>query len=160
MVRSYTEWCEVEEVEAVFTGTYCHNTDAKGRIIMPSRFRDQIGDKFVITCGYEGCLTIYPTDEWEKFAQKLLSMPDHNADARRLLRMFSSVAVDCEADKQGRFLLPARLREYAGIEKEVMIIGAISKIEVWDSAKWEEYNSNKEALTLEEAAANLSKFGS
>ena len=147
-------------MKAIFTGTYCHNLDAKGRIIMPSRFREQVGDKFIITCGFEGCLTIYTLEEWEKFADKLMSMPEHNADARRLVRMFSAASVDCEADKQGRFLLPARLREYAGIEKEVMIIGAISKIEVWDSKKWEEYNTSEDALTLEEAAANLSKFSS
>lgn len=142
----------------MFIGQYCHNTDAKGRVIMPSRFREQLGDTFVVTKGYEGCLTVYSNEEWENFASKLMSMPDHNADARRLLRIFASGAVTCEADKQGRILLPANLREHAGIEKEVMVIGAISRVEIWDNSRWEAYNSDEDSLSLEEAAANLSGF--
>jgi len=159
VVESRAKWLEVEGVKVIFIGQYCHNTDAKGRIIMPSRFREQLGDSFVITRGYEGCLTIYSNDEWENFAARLMSMPDHNADARRLLRMFSSGAVTCEVDKQGRILLPSTLREHAGIEKEVIIIGAFSRIELWDSERWGKYNNDEGALSLEEAAANLSGFG-
>jgi len=140
----------------MYIGQYCHNLDAKGRVIMPSRFREQLGENFVVTKGYEGCLSVYSEEEWEKFAAQLMSMPGHNADARRLLRMFSSGAVNCETDKQGRILLPAHLREHAGIEKEVMVIGAISRVEIWDSTAWEKYNNDEDAMSLEEAAARLS----
>ncbi len=126
---------------------------------MPSRFREQLGETFVVTTGYEGCLTVYSEAEWEKFTQQLMSLPGHNADARRLLRMFSSGAVYCETDKQGRILLPAHLREYAKIEKEVIVIGAIARVEIWNSAAWEKYNHDEEAITLEEAAARLSEMG-
>ena len=143
----------------MYIGQYCHNLDAKGRVIMPSRFREQLGETFVVTKGYEGCLSVYSEEEWEKFAAQLMSMPGHNADARRLLRMFSSGAVNCETDKQGRILLPAHLREHAGIEKEVMIIGAISRVEIWECAAWEKYNNDEDAMSLEEAAARLSGMG-
>lgn len=146
------------EVRAIFTGQYTHTIDSKGRVIMPSHFRKQLGDSFVITRGYEGCLNVYSNEEWENFAARLMSMPEHNADARRLLRMFASGAVICEADKQGRVLLPLPLREHAGIAKDVTIIGAISRVEIWDSGRWTAYNTDENALTIEEAAANLSKF--
>ncbi len=142
----------------MFTGQYSHTIDTKGRVIMPSRFREQLGDGFVITRGYEGCLTVYSNQEWENFAARLMAMPDHNADARRLLRMFSSGAIICETDKQGRVLIPSQLREHAAISKDVVIIGAISRVEIWDSERWNSYNSDEDALTIEEAAANLSKF--
>ena len=143
----------------MYTGQYCHSLDAKGRVIMPSRFREQLGETFVVTKGYEGCLTVYSEEEWEKFTAQLMSLPGHNADARRLVRMFSSGAVYCETDKQGRILLPAHLREYAKIEKEVMVIGAITRVEIWDGEAWEKYNNDEDALTLEEAAARLSEMG-
>ncbi|MDD6308604.1 MAG: division/cell wall cluster transcriptional repressor MraZ [Clostridia bacterium] len=143
----------------MYIGQYCHSTDAKGRVIMPSRFREQLGESFVVTKGYEGCLTVYSAAEWETFTARLLAMPDHNADARRLVRMFSSGAVSCETDKQGRILLPQHLREYAGIEKEVMVIGALSRVEIWDTEKWARYNDDEDAMTLEEAAARLSGAG-
>ena len=141
-----------------FMGEYEHNTDAKGRLIIPSRFRELLGDTFVITKGYEGCLIVYSNEEWDNFATRLASMPEHNADVRRLVRIFLSGATECEVDKQGRILIPARLREYAGIEKEVMVVGALSHVELWDSKKWEAYNNDEDAMTLEEAASNLSKY--
>lgn len=143
----------------MYIGQYCHNLDAKGRVIMPSRFREQLGEVFVVTPGYEGCLSVYSEEEWNKFASQLMSMPSHNADARRLIRMFSSGAVTCETDKQGRILLPSHLRQHANIEKEVMVIGAIDKVEIWDSAAWERYNNGEDAMSLEEAAARLSGMG-
>ncbi len=143
----------------MYIGQYCHNLDAKGRVIMPSRFREQLGENFVVTKGYEGCLAVYSEAEWEKFAAQLMSMPGHNADARRLVRIFSSGAVNCETDKQGRILIPAHLREHAGIEKEVMIIGTFERVEIWDTAAWDKYNNDEDALSLEEAAAKLSGMG-
>lgn len=143
----------------MFEGQYFHNTDAKGRIVMPSQLREGLGESFIITRGYEGCLTVYSNEEWERFAARLAAMPEHNAAARRILRIFSSGAARCEADKQGRILIPAHLREYAGIQKEVVIIGTLSKIELWDADKWGKYNNDDDSITLEEAAESLSSFG-
>ncbi len=143
----------------MYMGQYCHNLDAKGRVIMPSRFREQLGANFVVTKGYEHCLSVYSEAEWEEFAAQLMRMPGHNADARRLLRIVAAGAVTCETDKQGRILLPAHLREHAGIEKEVVIVGAFSRVEIWDSAAWENYNNDADGLSMEEAAARLSEMG-
>ena len=140
----------------MFIGQYSHNTDAKGRVIMPSRFRKQLGDSFFVTKGYEGCLTVYSAEEWEKFSARLMSMPEHNKEVRNLIRIIASGAINCETDKQGRILLPTHLRTYAGIEKEVIVVGALSHIEIWDAARWDAYNNGENAMTLEEAAEKLS----
>lgn len=139
----------------MYIGQYCHNLDTKGRVIMPSRFREQLGMNFVVTEGYEGCLSVYSEAEWEKYVEQLLSLPTHSADTRRVIRRLASGAVNCETDKQGRILLPGHLREIANIEKEVMIIGAITRVEIWDSAAWEKYNNDEDAMSLEEATARL-----
>ncbi|MBE7024432.1 MAG: division/cell wall cluster transcriptional repressor MraZ [Ruminococcaceae bacterium] len=140
----------------MYIGQYFHNLDAKGRVIMPSRFREQLGENFVVTEGYEGCLSVYSEEEWNQFVNQLLSLPTHSADTRRVIRRLASGAVNCETDKQGRILLPAHLRDMAKIEKEVMIIGAITRVEIWDSAAWEKYNNDENAMSLEEATARLS----
>jgi len=140
----------------MYIGQYCHNLDTKGRVIMPSRFREQLGENFVVTEGYEGCLSVYSEAEWEKYVEQLLSLPTHSADTRRVIRRLAPGAVNCETDKQGRILLPGHLREKANIEKEVMIIGAITRVEIWDSAAWEKYNNDEDAMSLEEATARLS----
>ncbi len=140
----------------MFMGQYIHNLDAKGRVIMPALFREELGTSFVVTKGYEHCLSAYSMAEWESFSKRLMQLPEHNADARRLLRMFASGATVCEADKQGRILLPAHLREHAGIEKEVVFSGALGRVEIWAGEVWEKYNSDEDALTMEEAGARLS----
>ena len=143
----------------MFMGQYSHNVDAKGRVIMPALFREELGSTFVVTMGYEHCLSVYSMEEWEKFAAKLMSMPEHNADARRLLRMFASGAVVCETDKQGRILIPGHLRAHAGIEKEVIFSGAFGHVEIWGSETWEKYNNNEDAISMEEAGTRLSGMG-
>ena len=143
----------------MFIGEYSHSIDAKGRLILPSRFREDIGEKCIVAKGYDGCLNIYTNDEWQSFVDGLTKLSPHNPDARRVLRMFASGATACEPDKQGRILLPAHLREYAKNEKEVMVIGAITRVEIWDGEAWEKYNNDEDALTLEEAAARLSEMG-
>ena len=143
----------------MFRGEFFHNIDAKGRVVLPSQLREGLGEKFVITCGYDGCLSIYSQEEWSKFEMRLAALPEHNAAARRIVRTLTSGASSCEADKQGRILIPQPLREIAGIEKEVVIIGSLSKIELWSLEKWKAYTDSEDALSLEEAAEKLSGLG-
>ena len=107
----------------MFIGEYEHNVDAKGRVIMPSKLREDIGDKFIITKGLDGCLFAYSQTEWTNFEEKLKALPLAQKNARNFVRFFLSGAVECEIDKQGRFLIPANLREHATLDKEIVIIG-------------------------------------
>ena len=146
----------------MFMGEFNHSIDVKGRLILPSRFREELGGQCVISKGYEGCLNVYPAGEWDKFVQDLTKLNAHNADARRVLRIFASGAAPCEMDKQGRVVVPPTLREFAkldGEKTEVVVVGALSKIEVWNAALWREYNEGEDSITLEEAGANLTNFG-
>lgn len=115
--------------------------DAKGRLIIPSKFREQLGEEFVLTKGLDGCLSIYPNDEWAAFEEKLRALPLTNKNARTFSRFFVAGATSCELDKQGRILVPATLREFAGLEKDVVLTGNINRIEIWSKEKWNE-NSN------------------
>lgn len=139
----------------MFSGEFSHNIDAKGRLIVPARFRELLGDTFVITKGFEGCLFAYSAEEWEKVAQKLSRLPSNQANARRIQRTFLSGAAPCETDKQGRILIPATLRAHAALTRDVTVIGAYNRVEIWDSGRWSEYLSAEDAITLEEAAEAL-----
>ena len=101
-------------------GEYEHSIDTKGRLIMPAKLKDDIGEKFVITQGLDGCLFAYSLEEWKNFEEKLRTFPLTNKDARALKRFFLARATECEIDKQGRFLITSNLREFAGLEKEVI----------------------------------------
>ncbi|MCI8591207.1 MAG: division/cell wall cluster transcriptional repressor MraZ [Lachnospiraceae bacterium] len=125
----------------MFMGEYSHSIDAKGRLIIPSKFREQLGEEFVLTKGLDGCLSIYPMNEWQAFEEKLKALPLTNKNARTFSRFFVAGATSCELDRQGRVLIPATLREFAGLEKDVVLTGNITRIEIWSKAKWEE-NSN------------------
>lgn len=125
----------------MFMGEYSHTIDTKGRLIVPSKFRELLGDEFVLTKGLDGCLSIYPMDEWKAFEEKLKALPLTNKNARTFSRFFVAGATACELDKQGRILVPATLREFAGLEKDVILTGNITRIEIWSKAKWSE-NSN------------------
>ncbi len=145
----------------MFTGEYCHNIDAKGRLIMPSRFREELVGGFVIAKGYDKCLDVYPLDEWNKFVTSLEKLNVHNPDARRVLRIFSSGAVNCEPDKQGRVVVPANLRSYGKMDdekNEVVVVGALNKIEIWNADLWREYNEGEDSMSLEEAGAQLANM--
>ena len=120
---------------------YSHTIDAKGRLIIPAKFREQLGEEFVLTKGLDGCLSIYPNDEWVAFEEKLRALPLTNKNARTFSRFFVAGATSCELDKQGRILVPATLREFAGLEKDVVLTGNINRIEIWSKEKWNE-NSN------------------
>ena len=124
----------------MFIGEYEHSVDAKGRVIMPAKLRDDIGEKFIITKGLDGCLFAYSLDEWTNFESKLKTLPLTNKNARDFVRFFLSGAVECEIDKQGRFLIPNNLRTYATLEKEINIIGVGTRIEIWNREKWEKYS--------------------
>ena len=119
-------------------GEYEHSLDAKGRLIMPAKLREDMGEKFILTTGLDGCLFGFSMSEWEKFEDKLKALPITNKNARNFVRFFLSGATECELDKQGRFLIAGKLREVAKLDKDVTIIGAGTRIEIWDKAKWEE----------------------
>jgi len=134
----------------VFTGEFQHSLDAKGRVIMPARLREGLGERFVVTRGLDQCLFAYPMEEWTRLEQKMKQLPFTKGDYRAFARLFFSGAMEVEADKQGRILIPQNLRDHAGIEKEVMIIGVSDRVEVWSEQAWKEYfnnmNSNFEQL--------------
>lgn len=142
----------------MFIGEYEHNVDAKGRIIMPSKLREDIGDKFIITKGLDGCLFAYSQTEWENFEEKLKALPLAQKNARNFVRFFLSGAVECEIDKQGRFLIPANLREHGTLEKEVVIIGVGTRLEIWNREIWKQYSSD-ENISADEIAENMTMLG-
>lgn len=115
-------------------GEYQHNVDPKGRVFMPAHFREELGEHFIATKGLDDCLFVYSSDEWRLLEEKIRSLP--LSKARNLQRFFFAGAADLEADKQGRVLIPQNLREYASLVKDVMIIGASNRVEIWDKQKW------------------------
>jgi len=119
----------------MFMGEYNHTVDVKGRLIIPSKFREVLGDTFVVTKGLDGCLFVYDNEEWNAFEEKLKQLPLTNKSARQFVRFFLAGAAEVEVDKQGRILLPGVLREFAGLEKDVVLIGVASRIEIWDKEK-------------------------
>ena len=139
-------------------GEYEHSLDAKGRLIMPAKLRSDIGDRFIITKGLDGCLFGFSQSEWTNFEEKLKTLPLTNKNARDFVRFFLSGATECEIDKQGRFLIANNLREYANMEKEVIIIGVGTRIEIWNREKWNKYNSD-ENISADEIAENMTMLG-
>ena len=137
-------------------GEYDHSLDSKGRLIMPARLRDDMGEKFILTTGLDGCLFGFSLSEWEKFEDKLKTLPITNKNARNFVRFFLSGATECELDKQGRFLIPNNLRIAANLEKEVVIIGVGTRLEIWDKAIWEKCD---EDISADEIAENMANLG-
>ena len=139
------------------TGEYEHRLDTKGRLIMPSKLREELGCTFMITKGLDNCLYVYPNDEWQQFADKLNQLPMTNESARQFKRFFNSGAVKCETDAQGRVIIPQTLRTFANIEKDVVIIGNGEKAEIWNKEAWDEIN-NEESLNMDEIADKLDEL--
>ena len=139
------------------TGEYEHRLDTKGRLIMPSKLREELGCTFMITKGLDNCLYVYPNDEWQQFADKLNQLPMTNKCARQFKRFFNSGAVKCETDAQGRVIIPQTLRTVANIEKDVVIIGNGEKAEIWNKEAWDEIN-NEESLNMDEIADKLDEL--
>lgn len=120
-------------------GEYHHSIDEKGRIIIPSKFRDELGEKFIVTRGLENCLFVYPLSSWQKIVSKLESLPFTKRDAREFNRFFLSGATEVEFDKQGRINIPSPLVSYAKMEKESVIIGVGDRLEIWSQAGWDNF---------------------
>lgn len=139
-------------------GQYNLTLDERGRITIPSKFRDSILGDFVLTKGLDNCVFLYPKNEWERITSKLKELPLSNKNARAFLRNFYSGAVTSSIDKQGRVLLPQNLRDHAEMEKELVIIGLDTRAEIWAQDKWEEFNS-QEGLSYEEQAQTLDQLG-
>ena len=138
----------------MFMGEYSHTIDVKGRLIVPTRFREQLGEAFVIAKGNDGCLAIYTNDAWEAFMKKIQALPA-NKDIRTYVRAIAGSAVPVETDKQGRILVPSALREHAGLEKDVVLAGVIDKIEVWDKNRWMEQTDIDNIDDIAEEMAEL-----
>ena len=139
-------------------GEYDHSLDTKGRLIMPAKLREDMGEKFIITTGLDGCLFGFSMEEWKKFEDKLKTLPITNKNARNFVRFFLSGATECELDKQGRFLIVGKLRENAKLEKDVTIIGTGTRIEIWNKEKWQEHIS-EENLSIEDIEQNMEELG-
>ncbi|MFA9398760.1 MAG: division/cell wall cluster transcriptional repressor MraZ [Clostridiaceae bacterium] len=141
----------------MFIGEYSHGLDSKNRINVPSKFREELGNKFVITKGLDGCLYIYTLVEWKILEEKLKKLPLTNKDARAFVRFFFSGANEIEVDKQGRALIPQNLIEYSEIKKEIVSIGVSTRIEIWSKERWENYNSLN--IDYEAIAEKMSELG-
>ncbi len=140
----------------MFMGEYNHTIDAKGRLIVPSRLREALGEEFVITKGLDGCLFAYPKEEWAVLEEKLGSLPLTNSDARRFSRFFLAGAAVAEVDKQGRILIPPVLRAFAALEKEAVFVGVAKRVEIWSRERWEKANSFD---NMEEIAEHMEDLG-
>ena len=139
----------------MFMGTYGHSIDAKGRVIVPAKFREVLGNSFVVTLGLDGCLFVYPEEEWEDFVKQLKELPG-SKEARKLQRYFMAGAAPCDVDKQGRVLIPSSLREKVGLDKDVVFVGVMSKIEIWSKERWED---NNDFDNVDDIAEHMSEFG-
>ena len=140
----------------MFMGEYNHTVDEKGRLIIPSKFREELGDEFVVTKGLDGCLFVYDESEWERLEDKLKALPLTNRDARAFARFMLAGAAKVEPDKQGRILLPQNLRTFAGLEKDVVLIGVAGRIEIWNKDIYEKASAVDD---MEEIAESMSALG-
>lgn len=138
----------------MFMGEFHHNIDDKGRLVIPNKFRNELGQNFIITRGLENCLYVYSTSEWNSLVAKLKSLPFTKKDARIFIRSFFSGATECEFDRQGRINITSPLVSYADIDKECVIIGANDRIEIWSQKGWDEF-MNINSSKLEDIAENL-----
>lgn len=141
----------------MFIGEFMHTLDAKNRLFIPARFREGLGDRFIVTKGLDRCLFGFPLAEWGKLEKRLYRLPFAKADARAFARLFFSGAAELEVDKQGRVLVPANLREYAGLVKDVVILGVSTRVEFWAQEEWERYSAQTQAA-YEEIAEKIVDF--
>ena len=137
-------------------GTYEHNMDAKGRVSIPAKFRDDLGSTFVISVGLDNCLYVHSKEEWNKFAEQLENAT--GTDALRIKRFFNGHACECEIDSQGRALIPQSLKEYAHLTKEVTIIGVSNRVEIWNREDWIDYKEEND-LKPENIAQFMNELG-
>ncbi|HKE98555.1 MAG TPA: division/cell wall cluster transcriptional repressor MraZ [Actinomycetes bacterium] len=141
-------------------GTHEHSLDAKGRLILPRRFRDELGQEMVVTKGIERCLYGFPLGEFETFAAKLRNLPLTQRPGRDFVRVFVAGASQESIDSQGRVLIPPALREYAGLTRDVLVVGQLSRVELWDREEWSRYMDGAQAAYRDESnAAYLAELG-
>ena len=137
-------------------GEYEHTIDAKGRLSMPSKLRRDMGEAFIVTKGLDGCLFAFSQEEWKNFETKLKALPLSDKNARNFVRFFLAGATECEIDKQGRFLIPSNLRQAGNLEKEAIIIGVGTRLEIWNKSTWK---AKDEEISADEIAENMSMLG-
>lgn len=142
----------------MFLGEFQHTLDDKGRLTIPAKFRDGLGPRFIVTRGLDGCLFAYPLSEWQVLESRLKTLPLTKADARAFVRFLFAGAAEGELDRQGRVRLPPSLREYAKIEKDVVVVGVSNRVEIWSKEVWESYMVEA-ASSFEEIAENLEGIG-
>lgn len=135
-------------------GDFSHNIDDKGRLIIPSKFRDALGEHFIVTKGLDRCLFVFSEEEWQNFEKRIRELSFYDKDARNFTRFFFAGASDCTLDKQGRITIPPILRDYANLTKETRIIGVSTRLEIWEAGLWEE-TSNIDATILAERMSEL-----
>lgn len=140
-----------------FMGEYRHNTDSKGRIIMPARFRDALGSSMILTKGLDGCIYVYTNDRWEAILAELQKLPTTKRESRMYIHMVTAKAAEVEVDNTGRILIPQPLMEDAAIQKEVVIVGVASHVEIWAKARWEAYAAEAGA-SFEAVAETLTEY--
>lgn len=134
-------------------GEYQHTLDAKGRLFIPAKLREQLGDSFVVTKGLDDCLFVYPQEAWEELEQKIRRLP--MSKSRSLQRFFLSSAADVTVDRQGRIVIPSVLRSYAGLERDVVVIGVGERAELWDARRWNAYTDDLDSENIAQAMEEL-----
>lgn len=142
----------------MFIGEYEHTLDTKGRIIIPSKFREDLGEEFVMTKGLDNCLFVYPKSEWSVLEEKLKTLPLTNRDARAFIRFFFAGASECSLDKQGRVTIPGNLRKHSKLEKDAIVIGVSTRMEIWSKDEWTNYNED-ENLSYESISERMLELG-
>lgn len=142
----------------MFIGEFQHSLDVKGRLIIPSKFREKLGEVFIVTKGLDKCLFVFPADEWQKFGEKLQSLPISSKDARAFSRYFFAGAAECSLDKQGRIMIPNNLRGHAEIDKDTYVIGVSGRLEIWSKVNWTDYNEGDD-LSYDAIAEKMAMLG-
>ena len=139
----------------MFMGRYNHTIDPKGRLSIPSKYREILGDEFVVSKGMDDCLYVYANDDWKIFEGKLASLPLMSEEARQFARFFLSGAQAVTVDKQGRILMPQDLRDFAGLEKDVVLAGMGGRIEIWSLERWKANNDSIDINAISKGVMNL-----
>tara|TARA_Y100000588_G_scaffold360791_1_gene421020 strand:- start:95 stop:526 length:432 start_codon:yes stop_codon:yes gene_type:complete len=142
----------------MFIGEYNHSVDTKGRMNVPAKFREDLGERFYITKGLDNCLFMFPESEWRVFEEKLKSLPLTNRNARAFVRLFFAGATECTLDKQGRVNIPQPLRDHGQIEKDVIVIGVGTRVELWSETNWTAYN-DPDNISYDDIAEQMAELG-
>ena len=148
MVDSVKEW----EAKTMFMGEFNHTIDPKNRVIVPAKYREELGEKFVVSAGLDGCLYLSKKEDWEEFSSHLAELPMKH-ETRQLVRFFMRNAQECEPDKQGRIIIPQKLKEHAALEKDVVLLGSGSKVEIWSKERLDNESLDE---SMEDIAERLS----